>query len=112
MTTTHKPIPGFLKSLRAREDSMARLLGRFVRVESPSFDKSAVDQFGRVVASEWQRRGAIIKILRETKCGDHVRAELYFRKGPASGQILVLGHLDTVYDLGTIVRMPFRVARE
>jgi glutamate carboxypeptidase len=111
MTPTHKPIPGFLKSLRTREDAMTRLLGRFARVESPSLDKSAVDQFGRMVASEWRKRGAQVKILRERKHGDHLRAELYFRQGTPSGQILVLGHLDTVYDLGTIARMPFRVAR-
>ncbi len=38
--------------LRLRERAMTRLLGRFVRAESPSFDKTAVDRFGRMVASE------------------------------------------------------------
>ena len=31
--------------------------------------------------------------------------------GRSSGQILVLGHLDTVYEAGTMARMPFRVSR-
>ena len=43
---------------------MVRLLGRFVRCESPSGDKAAVDRFGAMVAREWRRRGAKVKILR------------------------------------------------
>ena len=97
--------------LRLRERAMTRLLGRFVRAESPSFDKAAVDRFGRMVASEWRKRGATVKLLRQRERGDHVRAEWRPRGNPADGQILVLGHLDTVYDAGTIARMPFRVAR-
>jgi len=36
--------------LRLRDRAMMRLLGQFVREESPSFDKAAVDRFGRIVA--------------------------------------------------------------
>ena len=97
--------------LRLRERAMTRLLGRFVRAESPSFDKAAVDRFGRMVASEWNRRGATVTQLRQRERGDHVRAEWRPRGNRARAQILVLGHLDTVYDAGTIERMPFRVSR-
>lgn len=94
--------------LKLREGAMARLLGRFVRGESPSFDKAAVDRFGRMVAAEWKRRGAQVSVVRQRKRGDHVRAEWPARGGRSGGQILVLGHLDTVYEAGTIARMPFR----
>jgi glutamate carboxypeptidase len=97
--------------LRQRERAMTRLLGRFVRAESPSFDKAAVDRFGRIIASEWSRRGAAVTVLRQRERGDHVRAEWRPRENRANAQILVLGHLDTVYDAGTITRMPFRVSR-
>jgi glutamate carboxypeptidase len=97
--------------LRPRERAMTRLLGQFVRAESPSFDKTVVDRFGRIVAAEWKRRGAIVTLLRERERGDHVRAELRPRGNRTESQILVLGHLDTVYDAGTITRMPFRVSQ-
>jgi glutamate carboxypeptidase len=97
--------------LRPRERAMTRLLGRFVRAESPSFEKAAVDRFGRIVASEWKRLGAAVSLLRQRERGDHVRVEWRRRGHGASGQILVLGHLDTVYDSGAIARMPFRVSR-
>ena len=97
--------------LRPRERAMTGLLGRFVRVESPSFDKVAVDRFGRIIASEWKKRGATVTLLRQHERGDHVRAEWRPRGNRTTAQILVLGHLDTVYDAGTITRKPFRVSR-
>ncbi len=97
--------------LRRRERIMTRLLGQFVRAESPSFDKAAVDRFGRIVASEWRKRGAAVTLLRQRERGDHVRAEWRPHGKSTSAQILVLGHLDTVYEIGTITRMPFRVSR-
>jgi glutamate carboxypeptidase len=97
--------------LRPRESAMTRLLGQFVRAESPSFEKAAVDRFGRIVAAEWKRRGASVTLLRQKHRGDHIRAVWHPRKNRSSGQILVLGHLDTVYDVGTIGKMPFRVSR-
>ena len=97
------------RELRGREQKLVRLLGKFVRCESPSHQKAAVDRFGGIVASEWRRRGAKVRILRQAKRGNHVRAELWLGEGRPKGQILVIGHLDTVYPLGTLAKMPFRV---
>jgi glutamate carboxypeptidase len=97
--------------LRPRERAMTRLLARFVRAESPSLDKAAVDRFGHMVASEWKKRGATVTLLRQRERGDHVRAEWHPHANRTSAQILVLGHLDTVYNAGTIAQMPFRVSR-
>jgi glutamate carboxypeptidase len=97
--------------LRPRKAAMTRLLGQFARAESPSFDKAAVDHFGKIVAAEWRRRGARVTLLRQRERGDHVRAEWNPQGNRAKGQILVLGHLDTVYGLGTLARMPFRVSK-
>ena len=90
---------------------MSRLLGRFVRTESPSSDKAAVDHFGKMVAAEWRRRGAKVSLLRQRERGNHIRVEWTPPGKTPARQILVLGHLDTVYGLGTLKRVPFRVAR-
>ena len=110
MASPHWPRE-LLNDLRRREQAMTRLLGQFARAESPSLDKAAVDRFGRLVAAEWRKRGARVELLRQRERGDHLRVVLLHRSGNPRGQILVLGHLDTVYDLGTLERMPFRVAR-
>lgn len=97
--------------LRKRESAMARLLGEFVRAESPSFDKGAVDRFGKIVAAEWNRRGARVTLLRQRDRGNQIRAEWNPGGIRGKGQILVLGHLDTVHGLGTLARMPFHISR-
>jgi glutamate carboxypeptidase len=107
-----------LAFLRSRRPAMLRLLKRFVLCESPTDSKPAVDRFGRLVAAEWKKRGAKIEFLSQKRAGNHVRVAwpaIRARRNGLSartGQILVLGHLDTVYELGTIKKMPFRVTRD
>jgi glutamate carboxypeptidase len=90
------------------------LLSRFARSESPTDAKEHVDRFGGMVAAEWRRLGARVETLPRRSCGDHLRVT-WPATPPAKtarrGQILVLGHLDTVYAPGTLARMPFRVSR-
>ena len=109
MTPEKLTMREFLREVRKREREMVRLLGRFVRCESPSGDKAAVDRFGAMVAREWRRRGTEVKILRQRLRGNHLRIEWPHATSRSDGQILVLGHLDTVYPIGTIAKMPFRV---
>ena len=104
-----KMMTGLLRHLRGQEAAMVGLLGKFTVMESPSFHKAAVDRCAHAVAAEWRRAGARVKVLAQKHRGDHVRAELWGGSGRAQGQILVLGHTDSVYDLGTLLRMPFRV---
>jgi glutamate carboxypeptidase len=100
-----------LKWLRGREAAMTELLGKFVRAESPSLDKAAVNRFGRIVTQEWQQRGATVKVLRQRERGDHIRAEWNFSGNRSKAQVLVLGHMDTVYEAGSLARMPFRLSK-
>jgi len=97
------------RELRRLERDMVRMLGQFVRCESPSHQKAAVDRLGQLVANEWLRRGVKVRLLRDKTRGDSLRAEVWLGDGRPTGQIMVLGHLDTVYPLGTLPTMPFRV---
>src|SRR5258708_4674819 len=100
-----------LQWLRSRETAMTQLLKEFVCAESPSLEKASLDRFGKIVAREWRRRGAEVTILPQRERGDHIRAEWNPRGNRAKGQLLVLGHMDTVYELGTLARMPFRLSK-
>jgi glutamate carboxypeptidase len=110
-------LPEILRFLRGRETAMLRLLKRFVHCESPTDSKPAVDNFGRALAAEWRGRGARVACLRRKDAGNHLRivwppnSSRRAATLARDGQILVLGHLDTVYELGTIRKMPFRVSR-
>jgi len=92
---------------------MTRLLGRFVRIESSSYDRAGVNQLVAALASEWKKRDARVERVRPAKAhgrGDLLRCELRPGRGAPGGQILVLGHTDTVYERGTLAGMPFRVS--
>lgn len=99
-----------LRNLRGRHGAMLELLGRLVNTESPSFNKVAVDQCVHLLAQEWRKAGANVQLLAQKHRGDHVRAEIWNGSGRPAGQIMVLGHTDTVYDIGTLERMPFRIS--
>ena len=96
--------------LRAREAEMVRLLGELVRIESSTFDKAGVDRVGRKLAEEWRQRGARVEFMRQRERGNHLRAELWLGRGKPAGQILVLGHTDTVYERGALAKSPFHIA--
>jgi glutamate carboxypeptidase len=103
------PVCEMLAGLRKRQDEMVAVLGEFVSCESPSHDKAAVDAFGAMVADEWKKRGAQVQALGQSARGNHLRIEVRSEGARADGQLMVLGHLDTVYPMGTIAKTPFRV---
>ena len=101
-----------LRWLGRREAAMTRLLGQLVRIESSSYDPAGVNGVVAALAAEWRKRGARIERLRPARGagrGDVLRCELP-GGSRAAGQILVLGHTDTVYERGTLARTPFRIA--
>jgi glutamate carboxypeptidase len=105
------PMKRLQRELRGRQGEMVNMLGEFVSCESPSHVKRAVDDCAAMVAREWRQRGAKVRILQERERGNHVRAEIWDGAARPTGQIMVLGHTDTVYPLGTLAKMPFRVAQ-
>ena len=85
---------------------MKALLKRLVETESPSSDKAAVDFVGAIVADESRRLGADVELAPVMDAGNHVIA----RWGRGTGGILLMCHMDTVFPIGTLARMPYREA--
>jgi len=104
------PLPRLLLQLLApRLPEMAQALQRLVVAESPSLEKPASDRCAHLLSTEWKKRGARVELLRSKSRGDHVRAVVDPSGGKSAGQILVLGHYDTVHGSGTLQKMPFRI---
>jgi len=81
-----------------------------VECESPSDDAHAVDRFVDLVGAEVEPF-ASVQTFPGGKFGRHLLCE-FALPGPAKkkGEILALGHSDTVWPLGTLAQMPFREA--
>jgi glutamate carboxypeptidase len=75
-----------------------------VRLESPSTDKAAVDRCGAVLAAMLRSAGAQVDVLSQPERGNHLRARVAGEGRP----VLLLGHFDTVWPIGTLERMPLR----
>ncbi len=88
------------------------LLKLLVETESPSHDKAAVDRVGAIIAEEAHKLGAQVEVIPNQETGDHVLARFHpsaLSLHP-SKPILLLCHMDTVFPLGTIHKIPFREA--
>jgi glutamate carboxypeptidase len=77
---------------------------RLVGLESPSTDKAAVDRCGLELRGLLEAAGADVEVLRQQQRGDHLRARL----GGSGRPVMILGHFDTVWPVGTLTRMPLR----
>jgi len=89
---------------------MLRTLETFTRTESPSTEKIAADQCARVIAGEWKKRGVVVELLLQKHRGAHIRVTVSSGNANTRGQLLVLGHYDTVYASGTLSTMPFQTS--
>jgi glutamate carboxypeptidase len=89
---------------------MLAAMRRLVGAESPSDDKSAVDVCGRVAAELAEQCGGRVKRHRQRDFGDvlEVRWGSARKRTDDRAEILLLGHLDTVWPLGTLQKMPWR----
>jgi glutamate carboxypeptidase len=75
-----------------------------VRLESPTPDKVAADRCADEVMRRLADIGGRVQRLPRAEAGDHVLA----RFGCGTKQVLVLGHYDTVWEVGTLSRRPLR----
>lgn len=75
---------------------------RLVEVESPSLDVAAVTESARNLAALIEERTGRAAELVDGPAGPHV----HWRAG-ADPRVLILGHHDTVFALGTLAQRPF-----
>jgi glutamate carboxypeptidase len=99
-----------LTHIRSRLDAIIALIRQFVECESPSDNPAAVNRFVESIA------GAVspfaqVKTVAGGRFGKHLVCEMQLPGGRKRGQILALGHSDTVWPMGTLSGMPFRQAQ-
>jgi len=95
-----------LSWLQQRAPQMTASVREMVIRESPTRDKAACDSFCAHLAEEFRSLGGEIRIHRQRTAGDHLQVS--FAGGHGRKPVLLLGHYDTVYDLGTLETMPWR----
>jgi glutamate carboxypeptidase len=89
----------------ARKDEILEDLEALVTRESPSDDTARVCALAAFIVTRLKGLGFAAESLPCPGCGDAVR----LRIGDDVGGTLLLGHIDTVWPVGTLAEMPFMV---
>ena len=94
-----------LDFLGAHQTDMVAHLTQLVETDSPSDHKPSLDRLAAILAEHASAVGARAEVLHQNVAGDFVHA----RWGDGAGGTLLLCHMDTVWDLGTLAERPVRV---
>jgi glutamate carboxypeptidase len=96
----------YLTFCQQHEGEMLSLLRKMVEIESPSDDKTAVDRMGSFLAEAFETLGGQITFYPQEVAGNHLKTEFADGSGKP---VLLLGHFDTVWPMGTLAKMPFHI---
>ena len=92
--------------LTGHQREMVEQVREMVVRESPTHEKLACDALCAYLAQQFEALGGHVKVHRQPKAGDHLQVDFAGPRGRKP--VLLLGHYDTVYDLGTLATMPWR----
>ena len=95
--------------MQQRQQEMLAWIRGLVEIESPSRDEARVDRAADYVAALASELGSVERSPL-AGYGDLLRFAAELPGDEAEGQVLGLGHLDTVYPAGTLESMPCREA--
>ena len=97
-----------LHYFEARQQEMVEAARDLVEIESPSDNKPAGDRLGAFLAEKFRVMGGETRLHRTETYADHLQVNFPGRGNAAP--VLLLGHFDTVYPLGTLATMLCGVA--
>jgi glutamate carboxypeptidase len=107
------PMRALLAGARRKQASLIAFARQLVQAESPSDDKAAVDACLALAAARGKHLGGRVKIHSAAAGNFGNVLELRFgrpKSNDTAKPILLLGHLDTVWSLGTLRTMPCRLS--
>ena len=109
---TEAELDALLATVRDAEATYLEELERLVNIDCGSYTPAGVDEIGRFVASFMEADGARVDV-RPDPAG-HLGATVIGTWDGANGtpdgpRILLIGHMDTVFDPGTAAQRPFGI---
>jgi glutamate carboxypeptidase len=106
--TTRSTEPPVISWLAGQHDAMVELLRHMVAIDSGTYDKAGVDKVGDLVRQFLDAHGVQVETLPQHTHGDCLRARVP-AKDTNGGNILLMGHRDTVFSKGEAQRRPFTI---
>jgi glutamate carboxypeptidase len=102
-----------LSHFASRQQIITDLIRDLVEQESPSRDAARLHQIARFTAEQLRPFADQMDLIEAPGFGTHLRACFNSEAAQsANAQLLIIGHLDTVWPAGTLERLPFRINDE
>lgn len=95
-----------------RQSTVLQLVRELVEQETTSREEARLNQITQFVAAWLQPFAAQLQIYPRPGYGSHLCARFDFGHANDAPPVLIIGHLDTVWPVGTLARLPFRVTEE
>ncbi len=92
-----------------RHDAILKLICELVEQESTSRAAAEITQLADLIAEKLRNLTTKIRFYPQPGYGTNLLAHFNFGHPENTPPILIIGHLDTVWPLGTLPRMPFRM---
>jgi len=103
----------YLRYFEQRRAGLVETIRQMAEMESPSFSKAAVDRLGAWLAARFEKLGGAVRVAAQSRFGNHLQVD--FPGSRAASRklrpILLLGHFDTVYEMGTLANMPCKIEK-
>jgi glutamate carboxypeptidase len=104
--------PERLRYFEQSQNRMVETIRELVEIESPSDSKPAVDRIAALLAQRFAALGGRTQLHRSGDFGDSLQIDFNARspsESPKRKPVLLIGHYDTVYPLGTLAGMPCKI---
>jgi glutamate carboxypeptidase len=97
--------------LATQQDPMVALLREMVDIDSGSYNKPGIDAVGSVVQRFMAAHDIPVEVVHQQKHGDCLRASVPWDgpQGNSGGNVVLMGHRDTVFPDGEAERRPFTI---
>lgn len=100
----------YLRYANEKQTDIVGSIRSMAEIESPSDSPEAVNRLCDWIATH-TKDVAKARTLKAKGYGNHLRLEFNLPGRRKNGQVLGLGHGDTVWPLGTLAKMPFRAEK-
>jgi len=96
----------------ARRETILNSIRALVERETKSREEARLNEIADFVAGQLREIGGQVELTPQTGYGTNLRAGFDFGHDRKERSVLVVGHLDTVWPIGALDRLPFRVTPE
>ena len=113
-----QPVQPVLDQAKVQKEPFLATLRQLVEIESGSYDREGLDRIAEVVATRLRDLGGQVEVIETpdaeitrtertpARLGKMVRATF---RGKGSRSVLLIAHMDTVYEKGQGAQQPFRI---